>query len=74
MRNSNTDGIADFSFFYGNSGDVPFAGDWDGDDIDTMGLYRPSNGFIYLRNSNSTGIADQSWLGGFGLQAFRAGP
>ena len=46
------------SFFYGNPGDVPFVGDWDGDGVDTPGLYRQSDGFVYLRNSNTQGIAD----------------
>jgi hypothetical protein len=45
-------------FFYGNPGDYPMMGDWDGDGIDTPGLYRQSDGFVYLRNSNSQGIAD----------------
>ena len=46
------------SFFYGNPGDVPFVGDWNCDGIDTPGLYRQSDGFVYLRNSNTQGIAD----------------
>jgi hypothetical protein len=46
------------SFFYGNPGDVPFAGDWDCDGIDTPGLFRLSDAFAYLRNSNSQGNAD----------------
>ena len=46
------------TFFYGDPGDVPFVGDWDGDGIDTPGLYRQSDGFVYLRNSNTQGIAD----------------
>ena len=46
------------SFYYGNPGDYPFMGDWDCDGIDTPGLYRQSDGFAYLRNSNSQGIAD----------------
>jgi hypothetical protein len=45
-------------FFYGNPGDVPFMGDWDCDGIDTPGLFRQSDAFAYLRNSNSQGIAD----------------
>ncbi len=45
-------------FFFGNPGDDPFLGDWDGDGIDTPGMYRPSDGKVYLRNSNSPGIAD----------------
>ena len=46
------------SFFYGNPGDYPFVGDWNCDGIDTPGLYRQSDGFVYLRNSNTQGIAD----------------
>lgn len=45
-------------FFYGNPGDVPMVGDWDGDGDETPGLYRQSDGFVYLRNSNSQGVAD----------------
>ncbi|HEX6147197.1 MAG TPA: hypothetical protein VF083_10500, partial [Acidimicrobiia bacterium] len=46
------------SFFYGNPGDVPFVGDWNCDGIDTPGLYRQTDGFVYLRNSNTQGPAD----------------
>ena len=46
------------SFFYGNPGDYPFVGDWDCDGVDTPGLYRQSDGFVYLRNANSQGVAD----------------
>ena len=46
------------SFFYGNPGDFPMAGDWDCDGIATPGLYRQSDGFVYLRNSNTQGIAN----------------
>jgi hypothetical protein len=46
------------SFFYGNPGDVPFAGDWNCDGVDTPGLYRQTDGFVYLRNSNTQGPAD----------------
>jgi LmbE family N-acetylglucosaminyl deacetylase len=45
------------SFLFGNPGDYPFMGDWDGDGVETPGLYRQSDGFVYLRNSNTTGIA-----------------
>ena len=46
------------SFYFGNPRDIPFIGDWDGDGIDTVGLYRESTGFLFLRNSNTQGIAD----------------
>jgi hypothetical protein len=45
-------------FLYGNPGDYPFAGDWNCDGISTPGLYRQTDGFVYLRNSNSVGVAD----------------
>ncbi len=46
------------SFLFGNPGDVPFMGDWNCDGVETPGLYRQSDGFVYLRNANTTGIAD----------------
>ena len=46
------------SFYYGNPGDYPFMGDWDGDGVETPGLYRQSDGYVYLRNSNTVGVAD----------------
>lgn len=49
------------SFYYGVPGDIPFMGDWNGDGIATPGLYRQSTGFVYLRNSNTTGAANLSF-------------
>ncbi|MEX2252141.1 MAG: PQQ-dependent sugar dehydrogenase [Acidimicrobiia bacterium] len=57
-------GAADLFFDFGNSGDIPVTGDWDGEGTDTVGLRRPSDGFVYLRNSNTTGIADISYFYG----------
>jgi subtilisin len=57
-------GPADFSYLFGDQGDVPFVGDWNNDGIDTPGLRRFSDGFVYIRNTNSQGIADQSWFYG----------
>jgi Tol biopolymer transport system component len=51
-------------FFYGNPGDSPFVGDWDCNGTDTPGLYRQSDGFAYLRNSNTQGIADMKFYFG----------
>jgi hypothetical protein len=45
-------------FYYGNPGDYPMLGDWDCDGVDTPGLYRQSDGYVYLRNSNTQGFAD----------------
>ncbi len=56
LRNSNTSGFAENEFFYGQAGDQPLAGDWNGDGTDTIGIYR--NGTFFLRNSNNSGFAD----------------
>jgi hypothetical protein len=57
-------GPADYSFMFGNPGDVPFVGDFDGDGVDSIGLYRQSSGFVYFRDSLSTGIADLEFFYG----------
>ena len=46
------------TFFFGNPGDAPVMGDWDCDGIDTPGLYRRSDGYAYLRNTNTQGTAN----------------
>ena len=46
------------TFYYGNPGDYPFVGDWDCNGSETPGLYRQSDGYVYLRNSNTQGNAD----------------
>ncbi len=51
------DGAAS-GFHYGLPSDVPVTCDWDGDGRASVGLYRPSSGYLYLRNTNSFGIAD----------------
>jgi hypothetical protein len=52
------DGTTVGSFYYGNPGDEPIVGDWDCDGEQTPAMYRRSEGFMYLRNSNSAGLAD----------------
>ncbi len=49
---------ADYAFYFGNPGDKPFVGDFNGDGIDTVGLHRESTGYVYFRNSNNQGVAD----------------
>jgi hypothetical protein len=51
-------GAADFSFIFGNPGDKPVVGDWDGDGVDEVGLHRESTGFFYWRDTLSQGSAD----------------
>ncbi len=57
-------GAADYSYQFGNPGDMPFVGDFDGNGIDSVGLYRQSSGFVYFRNSLTTGIADLAFFYG----------
>jgi len=45
-------------FYYGVPSDVPVTCDWDGDQTSTVGLYRNSTGYLYLRNLNDFGVAD----------------
>jgi SpoIID/LytB domain protein len=55
LRNAN--GTTD-DFYFGNPKDIPFIGDWNGNGIDTVGLYRESAGFLFLRHTNTQGFAD----------------
>ena len=43
LRNSNSPGLADLTFIYGpaGAGSMPLVGDWNGDGVDTIGLYDP---------------------------------
>ena len=57
-------GAADFSYIFGNPGDKPFVGDFDGDGVETVGLHRESTGFVYFRNSHTQGIANAEFFFG----------
>ena len=48
-------------------------GDWDGDGIDEVGLYRDSTGLFYWRNSLNPGVADGQLLFGSVGDRFVAG-
>jgi len=39
------------SFVFGNAGDIPVYGDWDGNGTITIGIFRPSNATWYLTNN-----------------------
>jgi LmbE family N-acetylglucosaminyl deacetylase len=57
-------GAADVTYFFGNPGDKPFVGDFDGNGTETVGLHRESTGFVYFRNSHTQGVADSSFFFG----------
>ena len=59
------DGFAVFQFGPAPSTWKPIVGDWDGDGVDTVGLYNPTSGRFYLRNSNTAGPAEVPDGGGF---------
>src|SRR6266508_4462016 len=54
LRNQNSAGAPDATFALGVAGDVGIGGDWNGDGMDTTGVFRPSNGALYLKNTNVT--------------------
>ncbi|HHC08699.1 MAG TPA: hypothetical protein ENK55_08270 [Actinobacteria bacterium] len=57
-------GAAEFSYPFGEVGDEPFVGDFDGDGIDTVGLHRPDAGLVFYRNDHLGGIAEDSFVFG----------
>ena len=44
-------GAATLTYTFGNPGDRPFVGDFNGDGTDTVGLHRESKGFVYFRDA-----------------------
>ncbi len=55
-RNALSTGVADVALSYGVPTDRPLACDWNGDGVDSPGVFR--NGVFYLRNSLTSGVAD----------------
>ncbi|MBX3084693.1 MAG: S8 family serine peptidase [Anaerolineae bacterium] len=51
FRNSNTTGFADSTVTFGSPTYLPVTGDWNGDGIDTPGVYNSATGQFYLTNS-----------------------
>ncbi len=56
LKNTASSGFADTIVSYGDPGDTPVVGDWNGDGTDTIGVVRGNT--WYLRNSNTSGFAD----------------
>lgn len=48
---NNTTPPIDLSFSFGQIGDIPLAGDWNGDGLDTPGVFRPAGALFILSNS-----------------------
>jgi hypothetical protein len=69
LRNSNTQGVADIKFFFGDPGDIPIVGDFDGDGCDTVSIYRPSQSKVFVintlgENNGGLGAAEIDYLFG----------
>jgi hypothetical protein len=58
ISNTLATAVAEYSFYFGIPGDTPFAGDFDGDGVNSVGLYRTTSGLAYFRNDLTTGEAD----------------
>jgi hypothetical protein len=50
--------LATQEFDYGDPGNVPLIGDWNGDGVDTLGAYAPSTRRFGLKNTNASGFGD----------------
>jgi hypothetical protein len=57
-------GQAEVEYFFGDPGDKPFVGDFDGDGTETIGLHRESTGLVYFRNTHTQGVADNEFIFG----------
>src|SRR3990170_953629 len=57
-------GAAEFAYYFGNPGDKPFVGDFNGDGVETVGLHRESTGLVYFRNTHTQGVADSQFIFG----------
>ena len=69
LRNSNTQGVADIKFFFGDPGDVPLAGDFNGDGCDTVSIYRPAQSKVFIINElgeNNGGLGEAEFSYFFG--------
>lgn len=65
LRNSNTTGGAEITTTFGGvPSDLPIVGDWNGDGVDTIGVYRNSTGFFFLSDSNTSPAVNYTVLFG----------
>jgi hypothetical protein len=62
LRQTQTTGIGEIAFSYGDPGDVPLMGDWDGNGTKTPRVVRSN--VWHLRNSNTGGIGEISFVYG----------
>lgn len=74
LRNDLSAGAADYTLLYGFPADIPLTGDWNGDNIDTFGFYRPTTAFFTLSDQQASavvGIPTSTYNFGYGSLADR---
>ncbi len=62
LRNSNSAGPADISAVFGSAAMLPVIGDWNGDGLDSIGVYDSSIGVFFLSNSNTTPAVNYNFV------------
>src|SRR5205823_1241536 len=55
---------ADIVFNFGTTGDLPIAGDWDGDGIDTPGVFRPATSATFFLENRFADVVNTSFTFG----------
>jgi hypothetical protein len=68
LKNSNSSGIGQIAFNYGDGTQTPLAGDWNGDGVDTPGVFR--SGTWWLSNAFDGSTQSYFGLGGAGYAPY----
>jgi hypothetical protein len=64
LRGSNTSGVADIATTFGSANFRPVVGDWNGDGVDTIGVFDPQSARFHLRDANTPGAPNYVFLFG----------
>ncbi|MEV6584032.1 hypothetical protein AB0M92_38555, partial [Streptomyces sp. NPDC051582] len=56
LTDSNTSADINHQITFGNAGDIPVKGDWNGDGTDKIGVYRPTESDFYGAAKDSTTV------------------
>ncbi len=67
LKNNLTTGIADFTIVLGIPGDVGVTGDWNGDSIDSPGVYRPSVQKFFLTDQVCNCMVSATYIFQYGV-------
>ena len=69
LRDQNARGVSDYTFKFGTAGSLPFSGDWDGDGVDTIGVYDTVTREFSLADENAHGAGGSTFrFGGGGVR------